>query len=181
MHFGHQLLARPNPLAVGLPPLGLGAIVRHEPIVVAASERATEGAGPAAGPAPISPPWRCAPPWRCVPPWRCSLLLLPDDPAGHQPTPLSCHPYTRPRPSLLRPWPPWPWHRPPRPARPGRERAKRPAWPPPASPPASSTSSSFLLPLTRKFVSRRRRALLHKELASYQELSLSYYDLVVPD
>src|SRR5918997_1675734 len=86
MHFGHQLLARPDPLAVGLPPLGLGAIVRHEPTVVAASERATEGAGPAAGPAPISPPWRCVPPWRGVPPWRCSLLLLPDDPAGHQPT-----------------------------------------------------------------------------------------------
>src|ERR671911_2280733 len=52
----------------------------HEPIVVAASERATEGVGPAAGPTPISPPWSC------VPPWRSSLLLLPDYPAGHQPT-----------------------------------------------------------------------------------------------
>src|ERR671910_3128324 len=52
----------------------------HEPIVVAASERATEGAGPAGGPTPISPPWSC------VPPWRSSLLLLPYDPAGHQPT-----------------------------------------------------------------------------------------------
>src|SRR5918994_1401554 len=32
----------------------------HEPTVVAASERATEGAGPVGGPAPISPPWRCS-------------------------------------------------------------------------------------------------------------------------
>src|SRR5918994_465566 len=32
----------------------------HEPTVVAASERATEGAEPVGGPAPISPPWRCS-------------------------------------------------------------------------------------------------------------------------
>src|SRR5918995_3069342 len=106
-------------------------------------------------------------------------------PLPHRPWRLCTRPYTRPLRWHRRPWPPWPWHQPQPPARPGPEPVRRPAWPPPASPPASSTSSTYLPPLAREFVPigggpSEREDPPPTKSDSLQELSLSYYGLVVP-